>query len=136
MYGQEGESRWYMYCTTDPLNDEDKTGSSFNFHLIPMFSSADLVNWVYEGDAFAARPSYATGNAGLWAPEIKYYPETGQYHLYYTVTDTTLPGGGSAIGVATSDTPLGPWTHSAAHESPPNGSPRGAQFGADPAVRA
>jgi arabinan endo-1,5-alpha-L-arabinosidase len=113
MYGQEGEGRWYMYCTTDPLNDEDKTGSSFNFHLIPMFSSADLVNWVYEGDAFAARPGYATANAGLWAPEIKYYPETGQYHLYYTVTDTTLPGGGSAIGVATSDTPTGPWTHSA-----------------------
>jgi arabinan endo-1,5-alpha-L-arabinosidase len=109
IYGQKGEGRWYMYCTTDPLNDEDKTGGDFNFHLIPILSSADLVNWRYEGDAFAARPSYAVANAGLWAPEIKYYPETGKYNLFYTVTDTTLPGGGSAIGVATSDTPTGPW---------------------------
>lgn len=116
IYGQEGEGAWYLYCTTDPLNAEDRNASGgFNFRLIPMFSSVDLVNWVYEGDAFTTRPSYAVGNAGLWAPEIQYYPETGKYHLYYTVTETTLPGGGSAIGVATSDTPLGPWVH---HEAP------------------
>lgn len=109
-----GDRYWYMYCTTDPLNDSDKTGSNFNFHIIPMLKSLDLVNWTYVGDAFTTRPSYATGNAGLWAPEIKYYPETGKYNLYYTVTDTTLPGGGSAIGVATSSSPTGPWTHSPA----------------------
>src|SRR5215210_2913510 len=108
--GQKGEGRWYMYCTTDPLNDEDKTGSDFNFHLIPTISSADLVHWRYEKDAFTTRPAYATSTAGLWAPEIIYHPENTKYYLYYTVTDTTLPGGGSAIGVATSDTPLGPWT--------------------------
>ncbi len=114
IYGQEGEGAWYMYCTTDPLNDEDRNASGgFNFRLIPMFRSFDLVNWTYMGDAFESRPPYAAANVGLWAPEIKYYPETGKYHLYYTVVDTTLPGGGSAIGVATSDTPLGPWTHSA-----------------------
>jgi arabinan endo-1,5-alpha-L-arabinosidase len=113
--GQEGEGRWYMYCTTDPLNDEDRRpNGDFNFRLIPMLSSSDLVNWTYEGDAFSTRPSYAVPTAGLWAPEIAYYPETGSYHLYYTVTDTTLPGGGSAIGVATAPTPLGPWTHAAA----------------------
>jgi arabinan endo-1,5-alpha-L-arabinosidase len=112
IYGQEHEGLWYMYCTTDPLNDQDRNASGdFNFHLIPMFSSTDLVNWTYQGDAFSARPAYAVPNAGLWAPEIKYYPETGQYHLYYTVTDTTFPGGGSAIGVATSDSPLGPWIY-------------------------
>jgi arabinan endo-1,5-alpha-L-arabinosidase len=112
IYGQEHEDLWYMYCTTDPLNDKDRNASGdFIFHLIPMFSSTDLVNWTYRGDAFTTRPSYAAPNAGLWAPEIKYYPETGEYHLYYTVTETTFPGGGSAIGVATSDSPLGPWTH-------------------------
>ena len=106
--GQEAEGRWYMYCTTDPLNDEDRLpNGDFQFHLIPMLSSADLVHWTYEGDAFASRPAYATANAGLWAPEIAYYPETGNYHLYYTVTDTTLPGGGSAIGLATG--PDAPW---------------------------
>src|SRR5436853_493320 len=29
-----GDKYWYMYCTTDPLNDQDKTGGNFNFHLI------------------------------------------------------------------------------------------------------
>ena len=120
--GQEGEGRWYMYCTTDPLNDEDRQeGGAFNFRLIPMLSSVDLVNWTYEGDAFATRPQYAVPSAGLWAPEIMYYPETGAYHLYYTVTDTTLPGGGSAIGVATGPTPLGPWTHETSPAVEPHG---------------
>ena len=112
IYGQEGEGRWYLYCTTDPLNSEDRVeGGGFNFRLIPILSSTDLVNWVYEEDAFDSRPVYATATAGLWAPEITYRDETDLYYLYYTVTDTTLPGGGSAIGVATSPTPLGPWDH-------------------------
>jgi len=107
-----GDTNWYMYCTTDPLNENDRDASgNLNFHLIPMFSSPDLVDWTYEGDAFSSRPDYATADAGLWAPEIDFF--NGQYYLYYTVTDTTLnPGGDSAIGVATSASPLGPWTHS------------------------
>jgi len=120
--GQENEGRWYLYCTTDPLNDDDKLPSGdFRFHLIPMLSSADLVNWTYEGDAFASRPAYATSDAGLWAPEIVYHAETGQYLLYYTVTNTTFPGGGSAIGVATASAPLGPWTHAARPAVEPHG---------------
>src|SRR5688500_5989632 len=106
----QGDSYWYMYCTTDPLNDSDKTGNDFNFHLIPMLRSSDLVNWTYEGDAFSTRPSWATGNAGLWAPEIQFL--NGQYYLYYTVTEKTILGGGSAIGVATRTIPLGPPAHS------------------------
>ena len=76
-----------------------------------MLSSADLVQWTYEGDAFARRPPYATATAGLWAPKLVYHAETGEYLLDYTVTDTTMPGGGSAIGVASAPSPLGPWTH-------------------------
>ena len=103
-----GDNNWYMYCTTDPLNDTDRTGNDFNFHLIPMLRSSDLVNWTYMGDAFSARPSWAVSNAGLWAPEVKFF--NNQYYLYYTVTDTLV--GGSAIGVATSSSPLGPWVDS------------------------
>src|SRR5690349_19748690 len=105
---------WYMYCTTDPLNDEDRTGDNFNFHLIPMLRSSDLVNWTYMGDAFTTRPDWLDPTSGMWAPEIDFY--NGQYYLYYTVPDTAdsvsgEPGchGDSAIGVATSDGPLGPW---------------------------
>jgi arabinan endo-1,5-alpha-L-arabinosidase len=108
--GQEGEGRWYLYCTSDPLNDADKTGDDFNFRLVPMATSRDLVHWRYRGDAFESRPSWAAPTAGLWAPEIEYDPDTHRYLLYVTVTETTLPGGGSAIGAAWSDGPLGPWT--------------------------
>jgi arabinan endo-1,5-alpha-L-arabinosidase len=105
-----GDNYWYMYCTTDPLNDNDRTGDNFNFHLIPMLRSLDLVNWTYQGDAFSTRPDWVADDAGLWAPEIKFL--NGQYYLYYTASWTDLPGGGSAIGVATSSNPLGPWTDS------------------------
>ncbi len=104
------DKNWYMYCTTDPLNGNDRTGSNFNFHLLPMLQSSDLVNWTYKGDVFSTRPSWVADDAGLWAPEIQYY--NNQYYLYYTASWTKLPGGGSAIGVATGPTPLGPWTDS------------------------
>ena len=108
---QPGDTFWYMYCTTDPLNDEDRNPQGeFNFHLIPMLKSHDLVNWTYMGDAFSERPGWVADDVGLWAPEIKYF--NGQYYLYYTAPWTDLPGGGSAIGVATSPNPLGPWTDS------------------------
>jgi len=113
MYGAEGEGRWYMYCTTDPFHGADRDASgNLIFHLIPMFSSTDLVNWAYEGDAFTSRPAWLAPNAGMWAPEISYLD--GSYHLYYTAPDTdpAVTGGGSAIGVATAPTPLGPWTDS------------------------
>ncbi|MBA2720466.1 MAG: family 43 glycosylhydrolase [Chloroflexi bacterium] len=121
--GQEGEGLWYLYCTADPLNDDDRNADGgFIFRQIPTMTSTDLVNWTYVGEAFAGnRPVYATPNAGLWAPEIVYFAETGLYHLYYTVTETTLPGGGSAIGVATSDGPTGPWTHSPSPAVAPHG---------------
>ncbi len=106
------DTYWYIYCTTDPLNDNDKTGGNFNFHLIPMLRSADLVNWTYMGDVFSAKPAWVDPGAGLWAPEIQY--RNGTYFLYYTASWTSLPGGGSAIGVATSATPLGPWVDSGA----------------------
>lgn len=135
IYGQEDEGAWYMYCTADPLNSGDRTGDGFNFRLIPTLRSTDLVNWEYVDDAFDTRPGYATAGAGLWAPEIEYYPETGRYHLYYTVTETTI--GGSAIGVAWSDTPTGPWTHSAAPvvaPSPPDCCPNDRRWTFDPEV--
>ena len=37
------------------------------------YSSSDLVNWTYEGDAFSARPDWVADDAGLWAPEIQYF---------------------------------------------------------------
>ena len=108
---QPDDNFWYMYCTTDPLNDTDKDPSgNFNFHLITMHKSSDLAQWTYVGDAFAVRPSWVAPTAGLWAPAIKFF--NNQYYLYYAASDTSLPGAGAAIGVATSSGPTGPWIDS------------------------
>ena len=124
--GQDGETRggkqvWYLYCTTDPLNDTDvDAGGEPIFHRIPTMVSTDLVNWSYVGDAFALDggdiPDWIDPTAAFWAPEVVYSSATDQYYLFVTVTETTAAGGGSdtcdgdsAIGVAIGDSPTGPW---------------------------
>ena len=102
---------WFAYCTTDPLNDDDRNAAGeFNFHLIPILRSRDLVRWTYMGDAFTARPAWVGERAGMCAPDIAYI--NGRYHLYFTAPETRLPGGGSAIGVGTSASPVGPFVDS------------------------
>lgn len=91
----------------------------------------DFVTWQYQGTVFddTNRPTWATATSGLWAPDIRYID--GRYVMYFTVTDTTLnPGDDSAIGVATSSSPVGPWTPSAAPVVAPRTRP-----GTDPADR-
>ncbi|HEV2920394.1 MAG TPA: family 43 glycosylhydrolase, partial [Actinomycetota bacterium] len=100
---------WYAYGTTDPLREGEGTR-----HLIPMARSSDLVNWTYVGDAFTedTKPSWATPDAALWAPDIRYLD--GTYYLYYVVTQTTVTDepNDNAVGVATAPSPTGPWTDS------------------------
>ena len=96
---------WYAYSTADPLRAGDEPG------IMHIARTRDFVNWQYRGTVFDAnnRPTWATATSGLWAPDVRYID--GQYVIYFTVTDTTLnPGDDSAIGVATSPTPVGPWT--------------------------
>lgn len=129
-----GDDGWYLYCTQDALHDDDRDGSgNLLSHLIPMFRSADLVHWIYQGDAFASVPPYAEPGALLWAPEIQYFG--GRYLLYYAVTSTKpgvggewLCGSDSAIGVATAAGPLGPWTHAASPVVAPRRSGTGCSF--------
>lgn len=118
------DSKWYVYCTTDPLNDEDReAGGGFNFHLVPTLRSSDLVHWTYVNDAFdfgaanGGRPDWAEPGAGIWAPEVDFF--NGKYYMYFGVTDVKPEISGeptdchadNAIGVATSPTPTGPWTY-------------------------
>ena len=102
---------WYAYGTTDPLREGEGTR-----HIIPTARSSDLVNWAHVGDAFseATLPDWAAPDAALWAPDIRYLD--GTYYLYYVVTQTTVTPGpnDNAIGVATSDSPTGPWRDSGA----------------------
>ena len=104
--GQEDEGYWYLYCTTDPLNDKDRTDAGFNFRLVPQFRDRPT-SCIGRTSARRSRerPSWATADAGLWAPEIEYDATNERYILYVTVTDTTFAGGGSAIAAATSERP-------------------------------
>jgi arabinan endo-1,5-alpha-L-arabinosidase len=100
---------WYAYGTTDPLREGEGVR-----HIIPTARSRDLVHWTYVGDAFteATLPAWAEPDAGLWAPDIRYLG--GRYVLYYVVTQTKVTGepNDNAIGVATADSPTGPWRDS------------------------
>ena len=134
--GPTGDNAWYLYCTTDPLSGSDRDAQgNLIFHLIPTFRSTDLVHWLYVGDAFATRPSWVAADAGLWAPSVEYF--NNQYYLYYTASNTSLPGGGSAIGVATSTSPAGPWTDSgtpAVEPHAPECCPNDRRWVFDPAI--
>jgi arabinan endo-1,5-alpha-L-arabinosidase len=102
---------WYLYCTSDPLTDQDLDASGNPvIHNIPTYHSVDLTHWNYVGDAFAAKPSWIPATGGMWAPDVVHH--NGRYYLYFTASETTVGSGGSAIGVATSDSPTGPWTAS------------------------
>ena len=102
---------WYAYGTSDPLKEGEG-----EFHTIPISRSKDLVNWEHVSDAFSSpnEVSWAAEDAGIWAPDIRYF--NGKYHMYYVVTETTVTPetGDSAVGVATAPTPTGPWTDSGA----------------------
>jgi arabinan endo-1,5-alpha-L-arabinosidase len=116
-----GVPTWYLYCTSDPVSkrerEKDATGKDggWNFRMIPIYRSTDLVHWDFVADAFSDRPAgLAAPTSGLWAPEPEYL--NGRYYLYFTVTDVVDAhspekgcGNDSAIGVATADTPYGPW---------------------------
>lgn len=120
------DRHWTLYCTADALTSSqtDSTGALV-IHQVPQYRSMDLVHWRYAGDAFPTKPSWLAPTAGVWAPDVVY--RDGQYRMYYTASDTTA--GGSAIGLATSPSPTGPWTDTGTPVVPPgvnpdNGQPR------------
>jgi len=110
------DPNWYLYCTTDPLYE----GSVI--HWLPIFKSSDLVNWTHVGDVFQQAPSWIASGASIWAPEIKFFG--GLYHLYYAASNTNIGLGGSAIFVATSVSPTGPWSASSNPVIEPSGPSR------------
>jgi arabinan endo-1,5-alpha-L-arabinosidase len=131
IHGAGADRHWYLYCTSDALTaSELGPDGKPVLHNVPMFRSLDLIHWSYQGDAFPTKPSWVSGF--LWAPEIVY--RNGQYRLYYAASDTSLPGGGSAIGVATSASPTGPWSDSGQPVVEPQGPVGGRRWIFDPEV--
>ena len=93
---------YYLYATENPTRN------------VPIYRSKDLVNWTLKGTVFTEgnRPtfveSFDNAPARVWAPDINYVD--GKYYLYYSMSRW-----GSewecGIGVATADSPEGPFTN-------------------------
>lgn len=101
----------------------EKCWNTKEYQCIPIWSSTDLVNWSFEGNVFGTRPYrkddsgnevpcssgepnwHYTGD-GIWAPDVIYH--NNKYLVYYSLHGPNNPD--SAIGVASSDNPDGPWT--------------------------
>ena len=133
LHGQATDRHWYLYCTSDALTSaEHNPDGSLVIHNIPTFTSYDLTHWTYAGDAFPTKPSWILPSAGLWAPDVVY--RNGKYLLYYAASDTTVAGGGSAVGVATSPSPTGPWTDSGTPVVGPQGPDGAKRWEFDPEV--
>jgi arabinoxylan arabinofuranohydrolase len=85
----------YVYCSNDDENDDD----SYDMSSIVCVSSSDLKNWTDHGVVFDV-PRDASWSGLSWAPSPAY--RNGKFYLYFG-------NGGSAIGVAVSDSPTGPF---------------------------
>ncbi|TCU43796.1 family 43 glycosylhydrolase [Curtobacterium sp. PhB146] len=139
------DRNWYLYCTTDALTaTEQNADGSLVQHGVPTYRSTDLTHWTYVNDAFPTRPAWVGSANGIWAPDVVYRAgdrgRAGTWYLYYAASDTpsaSAPtGGGSAVGVATSSSPTGPWKDSGgpvvAPQTAANGT--GARWAFDPEV--
>jgi arabinan endo-1,5-alpha-L-arabinosidase len=88
---------YYLYGTSRAC--WDTKGDGFD-----AWYSDDLVHWQFHGSVYD-RPADATWNQyNFWAPEV--YERGGRFYMYYAAkSDTTR----RALGVAVSDSPLGPF---------------------------
>lgn len=82
------QGRYYLYPTLD--------GRGYD-----VFVSDDLVHWFRKPKCFTDK------RGGAWAPDVFHNRRgDGKLYLYYTVDN---PKGGKLVGVAVSDSPLGPF---------------------------
>ncbi|MCR4694382.1 MAG: family 43 glycosylhydrolase [Pseudobutyrivibrio sp.] len=82
------DGTYYLYPTS--AGDDDKG--------IKVYTSTDLVHWTDQGLAFAKNDGWGTGD--FWAPDL--IKKDDSYYMYYVANEQ--------ICVATSDSPLGPFT--------------------------
>ena len=98
---------FYMYCT----NTDCEMGEvGMMYDLGPIFRSENLTDWTWVGSVFRGNQEAAgwgSEGAGVWAPSVIKVGNT--YNYYYSLSSWGDENPG--IGVATSPTPYGPWTH-------------------------
>jgi len=109
---------YYMYSTDAIFHKRRVAGEKrpdVKIGNIQVRSSKDLANWTFEGWAFDSIPQEAKewvlthadnkGATNIWAPYPVHYHD--KFRLYYSVSAFGLQT--SYIGLAESESPLGPW---------------------------
>ncbi|MFT4090273.1 MAG: family 43 glycosylhydrolase [Asticcacaulis sp.] len=86
----------------------DPVPTNPHFSSVTVYSSTDLVNWRFEGDALKAGAAGQLLNRNAWLGRmgVVYNKQTRKYVLLTQYSDKTL---GSGVLFATSDTPEGPF---------------------------
>lgn len=98
---------FYMYCTNTYCEMGNK---GMQYDRGPIFQSKDLINWTWVGSVFDGHPqalNWGDKDAGVWAPSVIKVGDHYNYYYSLSLWGDSNPG----IGVATSLTPFGPWTH-------------------------
>jgi arabinan endo-1,5-alpha-L-arabinosidase len=97
------DGRYYAYAT--------QTQRGGHWVNIQLATSSDLVHWQLVGDALPSKPGWASRTQDFWAPHVS--REGKRYILYFSAKpDAALTdkNQGMCIGVATSQSPAGPYT--------------------------
>ena len=103
-----GDDGYYYLYPTNTVVEKGNRGKLFDRG--PIFRSENLIEWTWCGSVFDDYPTegnWGTKGAQIWAPGI--VKIGSMYNYYYSLT--TLFDSNPGIGVATSPTPYGPWTH-------------------------
>lgn len=85
----------------------DEAPNDFNFYKMNewlVYSSADMIHWKSHPVPLKAI-DFAWAKGDAWAAQV--IERNGKFYWYVTVEHATIPG--KAIGVAVSDSPLGPF---------------------------
>lgn len=91
----------------DPSVIRAKNAKFYLYHTgVGIHRSDDLVNWTHVGNAFTSNPNWEPGGA-VWAPDVNYI--NGKYVMYYSLS-VWGEEWSCGIGIATSDTPEGPFS--------------------------
>ncbi len=103
--GVEYEGRLYVYGTNDQEQaDKDYTNDYDQIRSLVVFSTDDMVNWVYHGRIETGE--IAPWIINSWAPSIvSRVEEDGLTHFYLYFSNS-----GAGVAVLTATHPLGPWT--------------------------
>ena len=100
---RDDDGTYYMYCTQTEVYTPNLL-----FKRGPTFKSTNMIDWTYVSDVFADYvPTWGESGAGVWAPTVIKIGDTWNFYYSLSIANDPNPG----IGVATSQTPYGPWTH-------------------------